>query len=226
MNMSTKMIAHRGLSGMETENTLAAFEAACKRLFYGIETDVHVTKDGKYIIFHDECTGRLCEKNLIIEETDFEILRSLKFKDGISEMPMLSEYLQVISRYKKVAVIELKKSMRESNIEEIIEICKQEYTLDKIIFISFDFENLVAVRKLLPKQKIQFLTEKFGDGLIKSLKEYGFDLDIRYDLLTKEKIKELHENDITINCWTCDDRQKAEELIGFEVDFITTNILD
>lgn len=148
MNMSTKMIAHRGLSGMETENTLAAFEAACKRLFYGIETDVHVTKDGKYIIFHDECTGRLCEKNLIIEETDFEILRSLKFKDGISEMPTLSEYLQVISRYKKVAVIELKKSMRESNIEEIIEICKQVYTLDKIIFISFDFENLVAVRKL------------------------------------------------------------------------------
>ncbi len=141
-------------------------------------------------------------------------------------MPTLSEYLQVVSRYKKVAVIELKKPMRENNIEEIIEICKREYTLDKIIFISFDFENLVAVRKLLPKQKIQFLTEKFGDGLIKSLKEYGFDLDIRYDLLTKEKIKELHENDITINCWTCDDRQKADELIGFGVDFITTNILD
>ena len=213
MNMSTKMIAHRGLSGMETENTLAAFEAACKRLFYGIETDVHVTKDGKYIIFHDECTGRLCEKNLIIEETDFEILRSLKFKDGISKMPMLSEYLQVISRYKKVAVIELKKSMRESNIEEIIEICKQEYTLDKIIFISFDFENLVVVRKLLPKQKIQFLTEKFDDGLIKSLKEYGFDLDIRYDLLTKEKIKEFHESNIAINCWTCDDSQDRKSVV-------------
>ena len=226
MNMSAKMIAHRGLSGMETENTLAAFEAACKRLFYGIETDVHVTKDGKYIIFHDECTGRLCEKNLIIEETDFEILRSLKFKDGISEMPMLSEYLQVVSRYKKVAVIELKKPMRENNIEEIIEICKREYTLDKIIFISFDIENLVAVRKLLPKQKIQLLADKFNGELIKSLKEYEFDLDIRYDLLTKEKIKELRENDIIINCWTCDDRQKAEELIGFGVDFITTNILE
>ena len=49
MNMSTKMIAHRGLSGMETENTSAAFEAACECSYYGIETDVHVTKDGKYI---------------------------------------------------------------------------------------------------------------------------------------------------------------------------------
>ena len=224
--MSVKMIAHRGLSGIEMENTSAAFKAACERSYYGIETDVHVTKDGKYIIFHDDGTGRLCEQNLIIEKTYFEILRSLKFKDGISEMPTLSEYLQVVSRYKKVAVIELKKPMRENNIEEIIEICKREYTLDKIIFISFDIENLVAVRKLLPKQKIQLLADKFNGELIKSLKEYEFDLDIRYDLLTKEKIKELRENDIIINCWTCDDRQKAEELIGFGVDFITTNILE
>lgn len=224
--MSVKMIAHRGLSGIEMENTSAALKAACERSYYGIETDVHVTKDGKYIIFHDDGTGRLCEQNLIIEKTDFEILRSLKFKDGISEMPTLSEYLQVVSRYKKVAVIELKKPMRENNIEEIIEICKREYTLDKIIFISFDIENLVAVRKLLPKQKIQLLADKFNGELIKSLKEYEFDLDIRYDLLTKEKIKELRENDIIINCWTCDDRQKAEELIGFGVDFITTNILE
>ena len=224
--MSVKMIAHRGLSGIEMENTSAAFKAACERSYYGIETDVHVTKDGKYIIFHDDGTGRLCEQNLIVEKTDFEILRSLKFKDGISEMPTLSEYLQVVSRYKKVAVIELKKPMRENNIEEIIEICKREYTLDKIIFISFDIENLVAVRKLLPKQKIQLLADKFNGELIKSLKEYEFDLDIRYDLLTKEKIKELRENDIIINCWTCDDRQKAEELIGFGVDFITTNILE
>ena len=224
--MSVKMIAHRGLSGIEMENTSAAFKAACERSYYGIATDVHVTKDGKYIIFHDDGTGRLCEQNLIIEKTDFEILRSLKFKDGISEMPTLSEYLQVVSRYKKVAVIELKKPMRENNIEEIIEICKREYTLDKIIFISFDIENLVAVRKLLPKQKIQLLADKFNGELIKSLKEYEFDLDIRYDLLTKEKIKELRENDIIINCWTCDDRQKAEELIGFGVDFITTNILE
>ena len=176
--MSVKMIAHRGLSGIEMENTSAAFKAACERSYYGIETDVHVTKDGKYIIFHDDGTGRLCEQNLIIEKTDFEILRSLKFKDGISEMPTLSEYLQVVSRYKKVAVIELKKPMRENNIEEIIEICKREYTLDKIIFISFDIENLVAVRKLLPKQKIQLLADKFNGELIKSLKEYEFDSSI------------------------------------------------
>lgn len=224
--MSVKMIAHRGLSGIKTENTLAAFEAAGKHSYFGIETDVHVTKDGKYVIFHDDVTGRLCEQNLIIEETDFETLRSLKFKDGVSKMPTLEEYLQVVSRYEKVAVIELKRSMPESNIKEIIEISKREYSLDKVIFISFDYENLVTVRGLLPKQKIQYLTEIYSDALIERLKNYGFGLDINFGLLTEEIVKELHENDVSVNCWTCDDRETAEELIEFGVDFITTNILE
>ena len=41
-----KIIAHRGLSGIETENTNAAFIAAGNRSYYGIETDVHKTLDG------------------------------------------------------------------------------------------------------------------------------------------------------------------------------------
>ena len=45
-----KMIAHRGVSAMETENSNAAFVAAGNRTYWGIETDVHRTKDGKFII--------------------------------------------------------------------------------------------------------------------------------------------------------------------------------
>ena len=55
------MVAHRGLSGLETENTCAAFVAAGNRSYFGIETDVHRTKDGKYVVFHDDTTGRLAE---------------------------------------------------------------------------------------------------------------------------------------------------------------------
>ncbi len=38
-----RMIAHRGLSGIEMENTCSAFVAAGNRSYFGIETDVHVT---------------------------------------------------------------------------------------------------------------------------------------------------------------------------------------
>lgn len=43
---NAKMVAHRGLSGIERENTLLAFVAAGNRSYWGIECDVHVTKDG------------------------------------------------------------------------------------------------------------------------------------------------------------------------------------
>ena len=48
------MIAHRGLSGIETENTLPAFIAAANRSYFGIECDVHASKDGKIIVTHDD----------------------------------------------------------------------------------------------------------------------------------------------------------------------------
>jgi len=224
--MTTKMIAHRGFSGMETENTLQSFVAACNRTFYGAECDVHVTSDGKYVIFHDDNTGRVCKEDLIIEKTDFATLRSLEYKDGVSRMPTLKEYLQVLARYEKVAVIELKNSMPERNIREIIDICKEHYSLDKIIFISFIYENLVTVRKLLPEQNLQFLTDKCEDGLIEKLKAYGFGLDIGYWALTEELVNKLHANGITINCWTCDERDKADQLMKWGVDLITSNVLE
>ena len=50
----TKIIAHRGLSGIEKENTNAAFVAAGNRSYFGIETDIHVTKDGRIVVIHDD----------------------------------------------------------------------------------------------------------------------------------------------------------------------------
>lgn len=220
------MIAHRGLSGIETENTSKSFIAACNRSYYGIECDVHLTKDGKYVIFHDDNTGRLCEEDLIIEQTDYDRLRKLKFKDGESRMPSLSEYLQIVSRYEKEAVIEIKNAMPEKNIAEIISICKEVYRLDKIIFISFCFENLLTVRKLLPLQRLQYLTDNYGDGLINMLKDGGVELDIGYWVLTKERVSMLHENGVKVNCWTCDEKDEAVKLAAFGVDYITTDILE
>ena len=54
-----KMVAHRGLSGIERENTNPAFVAAGNRSYWGIETDVHKTSDGQFVIIHDETTERI-----------------------------------------------------------------------------------------------------------------------------------------------------------------------
>ena len=79
---NTKIVSHRGLSGVELENTLAAFVAAGNRCCFGIETDVHVTADGKYVILHDDSTGRVGERDLPAENSTFAQLRGSPARTG------------------------------------------------------------------------------------------------------------------------------------------------
>lgn len=229
---NTRIVSHRGLSGVELENTLAAFVAAGNRDCFGVETDVHVTADGKYVIIHDDRTGRVGETDLAVEESTFAQLREVRLleKDGkgytdMQKLLSLQEYLCVMRRYEKTAVIELKNSMTEEHIANIARICKEEYDLSKIIFISFCYENLVTMRKLLPDQQLQYLTGMYENGIIEKLTKYGLGLDIEHSNLTKERIDELHAAGIVINCFTCDTAERAKELISWNVDMITSNIV-
>jgi glycerophosphoryl diester phosphodiesterase len=72
-----KVIAHRGLSAFETENTLGAFIAAGNKSYYGIETDVHVTKDGKFVIIHDDNLLRSAGIDMCIEDSLYDDLKKL-----------------------------------------------------------------------------------------------------------------------------------------------------
>ena len=125
-NHQIKIIAHRGVSGLERENTCAAFIAAGNRSYYGIETDVHVTKDEKFIVFHDDTTDRLLGIHHVIEETDFETLRSLRLTDsdgtyrGDLVLPSLEEYIRVCKKYEKESVLELKNHFEISNLKGIL----------------------------------------------------------------------------------------------------------
>ena len=228
----TKMIAHRGLSGLECENTCAAFVAAGNRDYFGIETDVHKTADGKYIIIHDDETNRVAAENWNVENTEFNKLRSIQLldKDGISRgdlcLPTLSEYLRICKRYNKIAVLELKNPFQKQDVQSIVQMIKQTYNIRQLIFISFDYQTLVFLRELEPEAIIQVLCFcEIDAALIEKLKRFGFDLDIYFERLNPENIKLLHSHGIKINCWTVDDQIAAERLAAAGVDYITTNIL-
>lgn len=229
----TKVVAHRGLSSIEKENTNVAFIAAGNRSYYGIETDVHRTLDGKFVCFHDDTTGRVCIDNMVIEETTFDTLRKLLLtdRDGIKgredlKIPTLKEYIATCKRYEKIAVLELKNEFEKEDIARICdEINELEY-LNNVIFISFAFNNLVKLREIYPEQKVQYLVDDYSDELPSILKEHSFDLDIHYKALTKERIELLHSFGIEVNCWTCDDKDSGEELASWNIDYITSNILE
>ena len=229
----TLMVAHRGMSGIEKENTHAAFVAAGNRSHYGIETDVHRTIDGKYVCFHDDTTGRVAIDNMVIEESTFDTLRNLLLTDidgkkGRTDLriPTLQEYIRICKKYDKIAVLELKNHFPEEDVIRINEIISKEGYLGNVIFISFDFENMLTIRRLLPKQRAQFLTSKYSEELVEKLVCERLDLDILHEALTKENIAYMHSHGVVVNCWTVDDPKRAEDLISWGVDFITSNILE
>lgn len=227
------MVAHRGVSGLELENTHAAFVAAGNRSYYGIETDVHVTLDGKFICFHDDTTGRVAIDNMVVEETTFDTLRNLILadKDGKKgrndlRMPTLQEYIQICKKYEKIAVLELKNTFAREDIVKIIDIIRGEEYLDKVTFISFSLDNMIALRELLPDQPLQYLTKEYSEELVETLCKYHLDLDIKFIALNAENIANLHAHGIKVNCWTVNEAEDANRLIADGIDFITTNILE
>ena len=150
----TKMVAHRGLSGIERENTNLAFVAAGNRSYWGIETDVHKTSDGQFVIIHDETTERVTEGriNINVEENPYDAVKDIVLpdKDGSLNrqdirIPLLIDYIRICKKYEKIAVLELKNPFEEADIVKIIEIIKEENYLDSVTFISFDLNNCIIL---------------------------------------------------------------------------------
>lgn len=233
---SVKMIAHRGVSGLERENTNPAFVAAGNRSYFGVETDVHKTADGRYIIIHDETTSRVTRGavNINVEESPYDAVRDLVLpdKDGNTvrqdiRVPLLGEYVHICKKYDKTCVLELKNAFSREEIREIIAIIREYGYLDKVIFISFVLENCLTLRELLPQQPVQWLTEKeLTEEQEEVLCSHRLGLDSYYKVLNRGVIDRLHAAGLEVNCWTVDDPQWAADLIAMGVDYITSNILE
>lgn len=230
---NTKIIAHRGLSGIEKENTNAAFIAAANRSYFGIEADVQVSLDGEFIIIHDKTTRRVADIDYVIEKTPFSVLRELTLKPKRGgqdrndlKIPSLEEYISICQSYGKKAVLELKNKMEPHQIYEIMKRIKKADYLDDTIMISFSLSNLSALRKNYPNQPAQYISYKLDDKVYRSLLDLKLDLDIHFGAADKEIIDKCHKNGIKVNCWTVDNIGDAERLIDYGVDYISTNILE
>ena len=108
---SVRMVAHRGLSGLERENTNAAFVVAGTRSYWGIETDVYRTADGAFVVIHNPTTDEVAGVSFTVEESTYETLSSLRLKDVDGSLlrtdlriPTLAEYIHICHRYGKHAV--------------------------------------------------------------------------------------------------------------------------
>lgn len=228
-----RVIAHRGLSGIERENTNAAFVAAGNRSYFGIETDIHRTADGRFVVCHDNDLFRVAGEKIPVEEVSLSVLQNVVLldKDGTKNRAdlrpgTLENYIGICKKYEKHSILELKSVFTEEEIAQIVAIIRELDYLDDVTFISFHYENLEKIRSILPNQSVQFLFSEFTEGLIEKLIMARVDVDVRHTALTEEIVKQIHEAGLKVNCWTVDSPEDGERLANMGVDFITSNILE
>ncbi|MBE6550894.1 MAG: hypothetical protein E7665_02035 [Ruminococcaceae bacterium] len=230
---NTLVVAHRGLSGIEPENTNAAFIAAGNRSYYGIETDIYKTADGNFVVNHDGNLKRIGGENILVEEVTLSTLESIRLfdKDGKKDRAdirpcSLNNYIKLCKKYEKHCVLELKSAFTDEETQRFIDIIKEYDYLENVTFISFKYDNLVKVRSIVPDQSVQFLFSEVTDEIIEKVIADKFDVDVRHTALTKENVEAMHNAGIKINCWTVDNKDDAERLSSWGVDYITSNILE
>ncbi|WP_428908196.1 glycerophosphodiester phosphodiesterase [Niallia sp. Krafla_26] len=236
-NSPAEIVAHRGASGYAPENTLAAFDLAVTMNADYIEIDVQRSKDGKLVVIHDTTVNRTTNGVGYVKDLTYEELYSLdagRFKGehftGI-KIPTLEE---VLDRYaEKIGIfIELKSPELYPGIEETVAKILKKRRLDQngnIIIQSFNFESMKKMNKLLPKIPIGILTANkahTSEQALEIFSTYADYFNPRYDLLTEELVRKIHNYNMKIASWTVKKRGIAEYMKSHNLEAIVTDFPD
>ena len=232
----TLMVAHQGLFVVERGNSIPAFRDMAKRSHFGAECDIHVTKDKRIVVNHDNDIGSTCDRSMVIEESLFDDVRAAKIKPFYPDdaphseedmhIPTLSEYIELCRSGEKYCIVELKNHFEKEDVIRVIEEIKALDYLHMVIFISFDLQNCITIRELLPEQPVQYLVVHYTKEVLETLDRYNLDLDMHYHHMSGAVIREVQAHGHKINAWTIDDPIHAQYFISWGIDYITTNYLE
>lgn len=224
--------AHRGNSSVYPENTMSAFRSAVDLGVHGIETDVHMTRDGILVITHDEEISRVSDgkgmvKDLTYKELlqqDFGLWKGEAFKG--EKIPTLSELLDLLKDKETILNIEIKMGfLLYPGIEEkLLEILDERGFLPRVIFSSFNHYSLAKLKELNPEAKVAPL---YQSGLYKPYDyalTFGADyIHPYYMALDKTIVEESHRKNIKVNLWTVNDSSQVAYYKDLGVDGLITD---
>jgi len=142
-------LIHRGIVNKKyKENLLNSFKQSFKKGF-GIETDIHATKDNKFICYHDFTLTRIFKKKQSIKNLNYHQLKELSLKQN-KPIPLLQDLLK-ISKNKFYLFIEIKPKFTTKLLKKLI---NETSKYSKCVFISFKHQNIFKLLKLNKKTKV------------------------------------------------------------------------
>ena len=142
-------LIHRGIVNKYfKENLLKSFKQSFKK-GYGIETDIHATKDNKFICFHDFTLNRIFKKNLSVKNLDYSKINEISTKFG-KPIPLLRDLLKS-SGNKHTLFIEIKPIFSKFLLKKLL---KETSKYTKCVFISFKHENIYKLLNIKKNTKV------------------------------------------------------------------------
>jgi len=183
------LLIHRGLAKKNfKENTISAFRYCFKKK-YGIETDIHCTKDNKIVCFHDFNLKSKFKINKYLKNLNYQDLLKIS-KSKKKPIPLLKDLVK-ISKNKRLLILEIKPLFTKENLKILL---KEIKTIKNYSLTSFKERNIINLYKLKKNLNLGLLipsTFIFNTILEKSKKKY-----VKFLVLEKKFLKEKKLNKI------------------------------
>ena len=220
--------AHRGGNDFGPENSLKSFLGAYEIGYKYLETDVHLSKDGHLVAFHDESLDRVTNRTGLIRDLKLSDIKKAKI-DNSEEIPTLIELLDNIPNC--FFNIDCKS---DDTVIPLIEVIKKFSLFDRVCIGSFSQKRINFIREslgskvktsmgpseiLLAKVLSNLTIKKAFESTYASLpiRRYGI------ELLNKKNINFLQRNNQKVIAWTINDESEMRLLIERGVDGIMTD---
>lgn len=234
------ILAHRGANKVAPQNTIPAFIKALEFNADGIETDVHLCKDGEIVICHNYTVDETSNGIGLIDELTLAQLKAMDFgsyfnKDfsGVS-LPTLSELLDVVRKMKLIN-IEIKPPKKDNDlVKKVVEEINKYGIAENSILSCFDPECVRMVKEIDKNVKTALLYEndELGNeimtfGVAKYCKQLNVDAAHPHRKLIKEnEIIELHNLGIAVNPWTVNLEEEIIRLTKWGCDALISDVPD
>jgi glycerophosphoryl diester phosphodiesterase len=214
----TLVIAHRGASRAEPENTLAAFHAAARIGADAVELDVRRTADNHLVVHHDPRLG------------DGRVIREVVAADLPQHVPTLPDALDACAGM--FVNIEIKNDPDEPDFDPSEWVAFRVGSLlgrlgggPRWLISSFRFETAAACRVAMPSVRTAWLVEQLDQTVIDRT-AVGRHAAIHPWVATVDQqlTRAAHTAGLAVNTWTCDDPDQMRRLIAWGVDGICTNV--
>jgi len=142
-------LIHRGIVNKKyKENLQKSFNQSFKR-GYGIETDIHVTKDHELICFHDFTLNRIFKKKRSVKNMKYSQIKKISAQNK-RLIPLLKDLLKA-SKNKYPLFIEIKPAFSKKILQKLL---KETSKFSECVFISFNHQNIYNLLKIKSSAKV------------------------------------------------------------------------